>query len=837
MFGKHFELDEQTMHIVREVGRHMPGGFFIYKADNEELLYANNAVLKIFGCVSIKEFKELTGNTFKGMIYPNDYAQLSSSIDAQIRASHDNLDYVEYRIVRKDGAIRWVDDYGHYTDTEAYGGIFYVFISDITEKHERQEHDNAVRDAVIETLTGTYKAVGLINDVETGSFSLYHGDEGENKNTLSYEKYEDAKYEYISTNVAEKDRARMSEETSLPYIKSRLAEKDYFSVTFLRDFGDDLRYYRIDFGKVSMPDGHIGVMMGFKDVDDEVRTSQNLQQALESRLALQEKLLEEQEEKKERDKMITALASDYRSIYYVDLDADDGVCYRADPEDKDHTPIGVHFNYYERFKWYGENSVDEAYLEGFLEFIEPDNIRTALLNNSIIAYRYLVHRNGADYYEMIRMAGVRHAADRDDNIVHAIGLGLTNIDSEMRETLAKNQTLREALDVAQEANKSKTAFLSSMSHEIRTPMNAIIGLDTLALKKENLDGEVREYLEKINNSAQHLLSLINDILDMSRIESGRVVVKKEKFSLNTMIEQINTMVMTQCSDKGLEYKCNVTGGISDYYIGDDMKLKQVLINILSNAIKFTDAPGTVTLDVSKTAEFKGQTTISFVVKDTGVGMDKAFLPKIFDTFAQEDSSRNNKYGSTGLGMAIAKSIVEIMNGTISVESEKGVGTKFTVVFTLKNCDDITKTNNIYKMNEIQNADLNGRRILIAEDVIINAEIMKELLKMKGVIPDHAENGKIALSMFEKSSPEYYDAILMDIRMPEMDGLEATKKIRDLNRPDAKTVPIIAMTANAFDEDVQRSLQVGMNAHLSKPVEPERLYMTLEELIWAAENTR
>jgi len=438
---------------------------------------------------------------------------------------------------------------------------------------------------------------------------------------------------------------------------------------------------------------------------------------------------------------------------------------------------------------------------------------------------------------MIRMAGVRHASDRDDNIVHAIGLGLTNIDSEMREALAKNQTLREALAAAQEANKSKTAFLSSMSHEIRTPMNAIIGFDTLALKKENLDSDVKDYLEKINNSAQHLLTLINDILDMSRIESGRVVVKKEKFSFRTMIEQINTMVMTQCSDKGLEYKCNITGGISDYYIGDDMKLKQVLINILSNAIKFTDAPGTVSLDIRKTAEFKGQTTISFVVEDTGVGMDKSFIPKIFDTFAQEDASRNSKYGSSGLGMAITKSIVEIMNGTISVESEKGVGTKFTVVFTLKNCEDTAKAGNMPLFSGKQRTDLNGKHILVAEDVIINAEIMKELLKIKGMIPEHAENGKIAFDMFEKSSTGYYDAVLMDIRMPEIDGLEATTKIRALNRIDAKTVPIIAMTANAFDEDVQRSLQVGMNAHLSKPVEPERLYSTLEELIWAAENTK
>ncbi|MBQ7718644.1 MAG: response regulator [Clostridia bacterium] len=976
MFGKYFELNEQTMQIVREIGRHMPGGFFIYKSDNDELLYANAAVLKIFGCDTYEEFKELTGNTFKGMVYPDDYKKLSDSIADQIALSHDNLDYAEYRIVRKDGAMRWVDDYGHYTDTEAYGGIFYVFISDITEKHERMERDNLVRDAVIDTLTKTYNTVGLINDVETESFSLYHGDMNEDianaeaiNSALQKGIYTEVANEYINALVAEKDRDRMREELSLPNITQKLSEKDYFSVTFLHDRNGDMRYYRIDFGKVNMPEGHMGVMMGFKDVDDEVRTGQNLQHALESRLALQEKLLEEQEEKKERDKMITALASDYRSVYHVDLDADDGVCYRADPDDKDHTPVGVHFNYYERFKWYGENSVDEAYRDDFLEFINPDNIRKALLNNSIIAYRYFVHRGGKDYYEMIRMAGVRHAADRDDNIVHAIGLGLTNIDSEMRETLSKNQTLREALSAAQAANKAKTAFLSNMSHEIRTPMNAIIGLDNLARRKENLDDEVRDYLVKINDSAQHLLGLINDILDMSRIESGKVVVKKEKFSFGTMLEQINTMVMTQCSDKGLDYKCNILGGVSDYYIGDDMKLKQVLINTLSNAIKFTEAPGTVSLTVERTAVFDNQTTIKFIIEDTGIGMDKSFLPKIFETFAQEDSNRNNKYGSTGLGMPIAKSIVEIMNGTISVESEKGVGTKFTIVITLKNCEDreeedlsidlnkikvlvvdddeiaaeharllldesgiksdiclsgtdalnmletarsnnepynlvlldwnmpdmngiavakeirksknnettiiivtsynwddimadavsagvdsfiakplfannliselksVTHKNNLFVQSEKRRADLDGRHILIAEDIFINAEIMKELLKIKGVIPDHAENGKIALDMFKASSTGYYDAILMDIRMPEMDGLEATMAIRALDRADANKVPIIAMTANAFDEDVKMSLQAGINAHLSKPVESERLYETLEEFIWEADKAK
>ena len=704
--------------------------------------------------------------------------------------------------------------------------------------------------------------------------------------------------------------------------------------------------------------------------NEELAESQRAkQQELEDRLALQQELLEQQERREQQDKMITALASDYRCVYHVDLDHNDAVCYRGDPTDMEQTPEGEHFTYLERFTWYAENYVDENYREGFMHFIDPNHVREALAEEDIIGYRYLVHRDGKDYYEMIRMAGVRHAEDRDDHIVHAVGLGLTVIDSEMKETLSRNQALAEALAAAEQANRAKTAFLSNMSHEIRTPMNAIIGLDSLALRNESLPEDARENLEKIGESARHLLGLINDILDMSRIESGRLTLRKEEFAFSAMLEQINTMVMSQCSEKGLTYECHLVGGVSDYYIGDDMKLMQVLINILSNAIKFTEAPGNVTMTVERTAVFEDKSTIRFSIKDTGIGMDKSFIPKIFDAFTQEDSSRSNKYGSTGLGMAITKNIVELMNGTISVESEKGVGTEFTVVVTLTNCDHvgyanssidpkdmrilivddeeiaaeharivldevgimadtclsgedalhmlevrhakhepynlvlldwkmpemdgievakeirnrydrettviiltsfnwdeimdealhvgvdsflakplfasnvideferIARKNNMSLYKEKRRADLKGKHILLAEDIFINAEIMKEIIGIKEAEIDHAENGRLVLEMFDKSAPGYYDAILMDVRMPEMDGLEATEAIRALDRPDAKTIPIIALTANAFDEDVQRSLQVGMNAHLTKPVEPEHLYQTLEELIWEREDKK
>ena len=958
MFGKNLQFNEQTLAFVEEIGKHMPGGFFIYKAEApEELLYANQACFDIFGCEGLEDFKQLTGYTFKGMLYPEDYADVSKSIDAQIAASEDKMDYVEYRITRKDGAIRWVDDYGHYTETERYGGVYYVFISDITKKRAEREKGYEARGAVINTLTNAYNTVWLINDVETEACSLFHTDKDEIhaeaiRNALSHARYTDTKTEYVATMVVPEDQERMQEQISLPYILKQFETKEQFSVNFIRALATGPRYYRIDLGRVRMPDGTIGVMMGFKDVDEGVRQN----------IALQEELLAKERQRQELDSMITAMASDYRSVYHVVLDTDDAVCYRADPNDPDQFPEGTHFSFLKAFTEYGEKHVAEEYRAGFLAFVSPDNIRKALEKEAIIAYRYLARRNGTEYYEMLRMAGVRHPQDREDHIVHAVGVGFTIIDSEMRESMAKNRALKEALAAAEQASKAKTAFLSNMSHEIRTPMNAIIGLNNIAMNDPTASDRVREYLTKIGASAQHLLGIINDILDMSRIESGRMVIKHGEFSFAKALEQVNTIIGGQCRDKGLHYECRTTGKIDDYYVGDGMKLRQVMINILGNAVKFTPEGGSVTFLIEEGPRFDRNATLKFIVQDTGIGMSREYLPKIFDAFSQEDSSSTNKYGSTGLGMPITRSIVELMNGHIEVESEKGVGTTFTVTVTLGesnrrsgrldedgfkpdelsvlvidddpialehaqivlgqvgvscetvssgaealdlirlrharresynlvlvdwrmpemdgvetsrhireivgnetpiiiltsfNWDDIADearaagvdtfvpkplfAGNVLdefreafkRKNEalaVNRASLEGRHVLLAEDVAVNAEIMVMVLSMREIDVDVAENGRIAVERFASHPEGYYDAVLMDMRMPEMDGLEATKHIRAMDRADAKRVPIIALTANAFDEDVQRSLQAGLNAHLSKPVEPKALFDTLESLI-------
>ena len=485
-------------------------------------------------------------------------------------------------------------------------------------------------------------------------------------------------------------------------------------------------------------------------------------------------------------------------------------------------------------------------LESWSDLLHPDDRESVLkeFHETIsdysgekkydVEYRLLTKNRGYRWYRAVGKPTRRP----DGSPVTYLGvfIDITERKEMIRKLAEQQEVLSKALEEANRANKAKTLFLSNMSHEIRTPMNAIIGMDTIALNDPAISGTTREYLEKIGVSARHLLSIINDILDMSRIESGNIVIKQEEFSLSEMLARVNDIISAQCGDKGLHYEYRMTGREGSCFIGDETKLRQVLINVLGNAVKFTMKGGTVTFTVEETARFGGKATLRFLVSDTGIGISEDYLPFIFDAFSQEDSSSTNKYGSTGLGMAISKSIVELMNGQISVKSEKGKGTTFTVTVTLPESEQKKPEENSHSLREKKAAltdeisKLVGRRVLLAEDITVNAEIIMMLLSMKKMEVEHALNGRIAVEKFAEHGPGYYDAVLMDMRMPEMDGLEATKRIRAMEREDAKTVPIIALTANAFDKDVKRSMQAGLNAHLTKPVEPDMLFKILEDLI-------
>ena len=486
-------------------------------------------------------------------------------------------------------------------------------------------------------------------------------------------------------------------------------------------------------------------------------------------------------------------------------------------------------NFFEFYKSYNK-STDESIARLKEDIVTNAGLLTML--NSMGEECYIAHSNFLNAVEWIILTSTPAkditSVSVDWVLITILGIGLAALFIiDLVVLLILNKNLTETAKVAESASRAKTVFLSNMSHEIRTPMNAIVGFNNIALNDPSISPKVREYLTKSEASAEHLLQLINDILDMSRIESGKMVIKNEEFSFNDMIEYINSTFNAHCHDNELVYAYECNDQIDEYFIGDAMKLRQVLINILGNAVKFTDKGGKVSLKVLKKSDDEEKTEIQFEISDTGIGISKEFLPHIFESFSQENTSTTNKHGSSGIGLAITKNIVEMMGGTITVDSEKGVGTTFTIVVTLeKSHNDHTKEID----TEVNDIDFTGKHILIADDMEINAEILQIILEEKGIIVDVADNGKVAVEKFESSKPGYYSAIMMDVRMPVMDGFEATRTIRSMDRDDAKNIPIIALTANAFEEDIQKSLQSGLNAHLTKPIQVDVLFETLKRLI-------
>ena len=404
-------------------------------------------------------------------------------------------------------------------------------------------------------------------------------------------------------------------------------------------------------------------------------------------------------------------------------------------------------------------------------------------------------------------------------------------------SIIQGESLRAELLAAEESNRTKNAFLATISHEMRTPVNVILGLDELALKRTDLPEETRVQLLKIQRSGRHLEGLINNTLYIQNAEAGKQLIKNEAFRFREVTEQIEAMISTMCEEKGLKYQQEVDPMIPEVIKGDELLLKQALMNVLDNAVKYTAAPGNVIFSAEMIRSDNEACVIMFIVNDTGIGISREFLPKVFDIFSQEDGSFTNRYGGSGMGLAVTKQKVELMNGDITAESEQGVGSTFTIdiPFYIAEEEEAKKALNGEASggeNEaVPEISLEGCRILIVEDLDENAEIVADLLELEGAESEHAENGYIALGMFERSKPGYYDAILMDLRMPVMDGLESTRSIRSLPREDAKTIPIIALSANAFETDRQNSADAGMNAHLVKPIDSDLLYQTLR--IWIA----
>ena len=410
-------------------------------------------------------------------------------------------------------------------------------------------------------------------------------------------------------------------------------------------------------------------------------------------------------------------------------------------------------------------------------------------------------------------------------VEHKNSEALTRANTDLQHAM---NAAKSAFEAAEEASKSKSDFLANMSHDIRTPMNAIMGMTTLIEHNVDSPEKVMEYVSKIKLSSNHLLGLINDVLDMSKIESGKTELNNAEFDINDVITQLDTAFRPQTDERNQNFMLHAPQFEFPYLIGDSIRLMQVLNNILSNAVKYTPVGGTIRMEIEENPrESHKYNQLIFRISDNGIGMSEAFQKHIFESFTREERSVTNTIQGTGLGMAIVKNIVDLMGGTIHLDSEQGMGSTFEVALEFKIAD---RQEQLTVSAQQQDADaevsLSGMKFLCAEDNELNAEILSELLNMEGASCKIYENGKEIAEAFESVKPGDYDFILMDVQMPVMNGYEATHAIRNSRNPLGKTIPIFAMTANAFSEDIQHSLDAGMNGHISKPVDMNRLKETI-----------
>ena len=803
---------------INDIMQGIPGGLFIYRAGgNEELIYANNTMLDLFKCDTMEEFQELTGNSFRGIVHPDDLERVEAFIEHQIANDLQSLDYVEYRIIRKDGSVCWVEDFGHLVHDETEGDIFYVFISDITERIKKLDRERTIQRELIDA-------------------------------------------------ASSRERQHM--------------------------------------------------------------------------------------------KMIQALSRDYTNVYWVNLTGDTVRAFRM--SDAIVKNFGNRFqegSYKELIRFYVETAVYDPDKEMLLAYAAPEHLRKVLEEANSCAVNYRVMRDGEIEYFRMNVSRIEGGGEDVE-----IAIGFSNVNAEIRQEMEQRKLVEFALAQAQHANSAKTTFLSNMSHDMRTPMNAIIGFSAIAANHINNTERVKDCLEKIMSSSNHLLSLINDILDMSRIESGKVQIQEKECNLSELLHTLANIIQPQAKAKQLDFSVDTFDVVNENIYADPLKLNQIFINILGNAVKFTAAGGSVSFRIrQKPCAVTGYGTYEFTIRDTGIGMSEEFIEHLFEPFERESSALKSGIEGTGLGMAITKKLVDIMGGAITVNSVKGKGSEFVVVLNIKlqengsvvqniaelqglralvvdddfdTCDSVTgmlgqigmrsewttsareaalrarkaldeqdpfhtcildlnmpEQNGIevargirrmvgdavpiiiltaYDWSDVEDEaeeagitafcskplfmsdlkrallkanhlaeesapemsftdiDFSGKRVLLVEDNELNREIATEILQEAGFAVEVAVDGSDAVAMVEKSEEYYYDIILTDIQMPVMDGYEEVVALRSMKRRDIAAMPIIAMTANAFEEDKALALKCGMNGHIAKPLDIGAVFRVLQE---------
>lgn len=669
-------INEQTLPVIQQISEGMPGGFFIYHADgDEELIYINSSMLRIFGCDSEEEFRELTGFTFRGLVHPEDIDSVEESIVTQINSSKYDLDFVEYRIIQKNGNVRWVEDYGHFLNTEEYGDIFCVFIEDATTRLENrmielEKVNHELRNAYLRE--SQYKKAILYDAV---SFFEVNLTKDQIISTSSYQK-DNREYSLFETVLYEPQ--------PLKSFTEFLARKKNFMER------DDLLEFNCFFDRERLVD---------------CANKGEMEQAI--------------------DMQLTDQAGRKRVFRYIML--------------------------------LGE----------------------------------------------------------DDFLQDVVALFMAK---DITDQVEKQTLLKQALRQAEAANLARSIFLSNMSHDIRTPLNAIIGYTDLIKKHLNDKERVEDFVNKIRSSGEQLLMIFDESLQVTRMESGKVNLTWNECTLTDILHDVEDIVRAQIGAKKLTFKVEKKDVIHDRVIADYIRIKEILGQLLDNAVKYSNPGGMIKLLLNEEeSDLNGYGNFNFSVADDGIGISRDFVNELFEPFKRENNTTFSGVLGTGLGLTVVKSLIDLMGGEILVESEPGKGSCFTVRLPLKLQENQEKQQPGAEELIDQEA-LKGKRILLVEDNEINREIAQELLEAQEYIVETAENGQIAVDRLKEVDSDYYLLVLMDIQMPIMDGYEATRIIRKMEDEVIANIPIIALSANAFAEDYYNSLRAGMDAHFPKPLD-------------------
>ena len=630
-----------------------------------------------------------------------------------------------------------------------------------------------------------------------------------NETQKPYETFHDYVAQYAKEYVPEDERAEFLKCFSYPYLKEQLCSTERF-VFHYRSFPNagDRQYFEVQAVKLDSEadQSEFIILVGIRHIDEVLLKEKQIQDRLKKAL----------EEAKLKNEIISAIGKSYDYISRFDLEAD---TYEVVSGEENFPGIAKHRGCLSKdLRHNCEQLVAEEYLEGFLTFCDVSTMAERLQNEESLSMEYRT-TNG----EWRRTRLIVKKRDEHGRVTHVL-CAVRSINDEKR----KEQQLALRAAEAKHETAMKTRFLSNMSHDIRTPMNGIIGLLDMAEEFPD-DLQMQEKCrKKIRELSKYLLSMVNDILDMNKLQSGEIANQDMTFDIADMLRTVNEAAQIKAEEKQIEYivEWEKSSYPHPYLVGNPLFTARILSILADNAIKFSHIGSTISVNCNEEQLDDKNVICEFVCKDHGIGMSKEFTEHAFELFSQENESSRTRYEGTGLGLAIAKKLTDRLHGTICLESEKGVGTTATVRIPFK----IGTPDDIKVVRDYKTISLQGLRVLLVEDNDLNMEIARFILEDQGMIVEGAVNGQEAVELFERSEPGYYSVILMDIMMPVLNGLDATRKIRTLKRTDAETIPVIAMSANAFSDDMIRSRLAGMNAHLAKPLDRKKIVETIQKCL-------